>query len=61
MRTLTPIARPPSPIARGFTLIELTITIAVGSVVVAFMALFIVMRKWISVVASHAALRRFRP
>jgi MSHA biogenesis protein MshO len=32
-----------SPIARGFTLIELTITIAVGSVVVAFMALFIVM------------------
>jgi MSHA biogenesis protein MshO len=36
MRTL-------SPIARGFTLIELTITIAVGSVVVAFMALFIVM------------------
>jgi MSHA biogenesis protein MshO len=35
--------RIPSPIARGFTLIELTITIAVGSVVVAFMALFIVM------------------
>ena len=29
--------------ARGFTLIELVITIAVGSVVVAFMALFIVM------------------
>jgi prepilin-type N-terminal cleavage/methylation domain-containing protein len=28
--------------ARGFTLIELVITIAVGSVVVAFMALFIV-------------------
>jgi len=35
--------RIPSPIARGFTLVELTITIAVGSVVVAFMALFIVM------------------
>jgi MSHA biogenesis protein MshO len=31
------------PAARGFTLIELVITIAVGSVVVAFMALFIVM------------------
>ncbi len=31
------------PTARGFTLIELVITIAVGSVVVAFMALFIVM------------------
>jgi len=36
MRTLTPIAR-------GFTLIELVITITVGSIVVAFMALFIVM------------------
>jgi MSHA biogenesis protein MshO len=45
---------PPSPLsargrrgrfarARGFTLIELVITIAVGSVVVAFMAMFIVM------------------
>jgi MSHA biogenesis protein MshO len=32
-----------APIARGFTLVELVITIAVGSVVVAFMALFIVM------------------
>jgi MSHA biogenesis protein MshO len=31
------------PLARGFTLIELVVTIAVGSVVVAFMALFIVM------------------
>ena len=35
---------PPAALdARGFTLIELVITIAVGSVVVAFMALFIVM------------------
>jgi MSHA biogenesis protein MshO len=33
----------PSSCARGFTLIELVITIAVGSVVVAFMAMFIVM------------------
>jgi MSHA biogenesis protein MshO len=31
------------PLARGFTLIELVITITVGSIVVAFMALFIVM------------------
>ena len=31
------------PVARGFTLVELVITIAVGSVVVAFMAMFIVM------------------
>jgi MSHA biogenesis protein MshO len=31
-----------TPAARGFTLIELVITIAVGSVVTAFMALFIV-------------------
>ena len=30
-------------VARGFTLIELVITITVGSIVVAFMALFIVM------------------
>jgi MSHA biogenesis protein MshO len=34
--------RTATPAARGFTLIELVITIAVGSVVVAFMALFIV-------------------
>jgi MSHA biogenesis protein MshO len=38
MRTPTP-----TPIAGGFTLVELVITIAVASVVVAFMALFIVM------------------
>jgi MSHA biogenesis protein MshO len=31
-----------TPAARGFTLVELVITIAVGSVVVAFMAMFIV-------------------
>ena len=35
--------RAASPSARGFTLVELVITIAVGSVVVAFMAMFIVM------------------
>jgi MSHA biogenesis protein MshO len=35
--------RAASPSARGFTLIELVITIAVGSIVVAFMAMFIVM------------------
>jgi MSHA biogenesis protein MshO len=35
--------RAATSLARGFTLIELVITIAVGSVVVAFMALFIVM------------------
>jgi MSHA biogenesis protein MshO len=34
--------RSATPAARGFTLVELVITIAVGSVVVAFMALFIV-------------------
>src|SRR6202166_861824 len=34
--------RTPTRVARGFTLIELVITIAVGSVVVAFMAMFIV-------------------
>jgi MSHA biogenesis protein MshO len=42
MRAASPI-HPAIPVARGFTLIELVITIAVGSVVVAFMALFIVM------------------
>jgi MSHA biogenesis protein MshO len=35
--------RTPSPIARGFTLVELVITITVASIVVAFMAMFIVM------------------
>jgi MSHA biogenesis protein MshO len=35
--------RAPPHVARGFTLIELVITITVGSIVVAFMALFIVM------------------
>jgi len=35
--------RPPTKRSRGFTLVELVITIAVGSVVVAFMAMFIVM------------------
>lgn len=35
--------RAPQQVQRGFTLIELVITIAVGSVVVAFMAMFIVM------------------
>jgi MSHA biogenesis protein MshO len=34
--------RTATPAARGFTLVELVITIAVGSVVVAFMAMFIV-------------------
>jgi MSHA biogenesis protein MshO len=34
--------RTATPVARGFTLIELVITIAVGSVVVAFMTMFIV-------------------
>ena len=57
--------RPPRS-ARGFTLIELVITIAVGSVVVAFMALFIVMpmnaytaqtRRAALVDASDSALR----
>jgi MSHA biogenesis protein MshO len=35
--------RAPTSIARGFTLVELVITITVASIVVAFMALFIVM------------------
>ena len=57
--------RPPRS-ARGFTLVELVVTIAVGSVVVAFMALFIVMpmnaytaqtRRASLVDASDSALR----
>jgi len=60
-RSWTPLRR-----ERGFTLIELVITIAVGSVVVAFMAMFIVMplnaytaqtRRAALVDASDAALR----
>ena len=42
MRAASPV-HPAIPAARGFTLVELVITIAVGSVVVAFMAMFIVM------------------
>jgi prepilin-type N-terminal cleavage/methylation domain-containing protein len=42
MRAAYPV-HPAISAARGFTLVELVITIAVGSVVVAFMALFIVM------------------
>ncbi len=57
---------PPPRSARGFTLVELVVTIAVGSVVVAFMALFIVMpmnaytaqtRRAALVDASDSALR----
>ncbi len=59
-------SRPPPWSARGFTLVELVVTIAVGSVVVAFMALFIVMpmnaytaqtRRASLVDASDSALR----
>ncbi len=59
------LGRPPRS-ARGFTLVELVVTIAVGSVVVAFMALFIVMpmnaytaqtRRASLVDASDSALR----
>ncbi|MGD0504504.1 MAG: prepilin-type N-terminal cleavage/methylation domain-containing protein [Steroidobacteraceae bacterium] len=42
MRASLPLVRPLRP-ARGFTLIEMVVTIAVGAVVVAFMAMFIVM------------------
>ncbi len=42
-RPASPTPAPSRSYHRGFTLIELVITIAVGSVVVAFMAMFIVM------------------
>ena len=63
-----PVCTPYAPVHRehGFTLIELVVTIAVGSVVVAFMAMFIVMpmnaytaqtRRAALVDASDSALR----